>query len=383
MINLFPAVERAVFRLEGSLSAVLYGGHSAMCPYNSRETQPPGSDSHGCLTLHFAKNRNEHRAKSLKTTLPIAVSGIKNTLTIFVLILILTASSGAAEMEEYHGPEITVRYDAPLKDAAIRIASVYRKTRTDIEAKLGWRLRIDPVVVLIGSNAAFQEMAGNKLVTAFAATGRDLIVIDYSRMDRVPFDLEDTFKHELTHILLHQRIGDSYLPKWLDEGIAQWASGGIADIMRTGDKDLLQQAVLSHRVLSLTEISSNFPVSPDSLLLAYEESKSFTEFIVKYYGEARLRLILQSLEKQGTIQQAIYDNYGVSMDTLEQKWKKGLIRENSWIAYMADHMYWLLFFLAALITVAGYCAVKRRMRDYRDEEDEAEGGESKEQSEDV
>ena len=297
---------------------------------------------------------------------------IKNILNSLVLILILTASSGAAEMEEYHGPEITVRYDAPLKDAAIRIASVYKKARTDIESKLGLRLRIDPVVVLIRSNAAFQEMAGNKLVTAFAVTGRNLIVIDYSRMDRVPFDLEDTFKHELTHILLHQRIGDSYLPKWLDEGVAQWASGGIADIMRTGDKDLLQQAVLSHRVLSLDDISSNFPDSPNGLILAYEESKSFTEFIVKHYGEAQLRLLLQGLEKQDTIEQEIYDNYGVSLNMLEQTWRKGLIRENSWIAYLADHMYWLLFFLAALITIAGYCAVKRRMRNYRDEEDEAE-----------
>ena len=332
------------------------------------------------IKLCFTKNRNEHRAKSLKTTLPNAVFGIKNTLTILVLILILTASSGAAEMEEYHGPEITVRYDAPLKNAAIRISSVYKKTRTDIEANLGLRLRIDPVVVLMRSNAAFQEMAGNKLVTAFAATGRNLIVIDYTRMDRVPFDLEDTFKHELTHILLHQRIGDPYLPKWLDEGIAQWASGGISDIMRTGDKDLLQQAVLSHRVLSLTEISSNFPGSPNGLSLAYEESKSFTEFIVKYYGEARLHLLLQGLVKQDSIEQAINSNYGVSLDVLEQEWKKSLIRENSWIEYIADHMYWLLFFLAALITIAGYCAVKRRMRNYRDEEDEAEGGEGEEQA---
>jgi len=305
---------------------------------------------------------------------------IKNTLNILVLIFILTASSGAAELEEYHGPEITVRYEAPLKDPAVRIASGYKKTRNDIEAKLGWRLRIDPLVVLIGNNTAFQEMAGNKLVTAFAVGGRNFIVIDYSRMDRVPFDLEDTFKHELTHILLHQRIGGSYLPKWLDEGVAQWASGGMADIMRTGDRDLLQQAVLSHRVLPLKDISSNFPDSPNGLILAYEESKSFTEFIVKHYGETRLRLLLQSLEKQETIEKAIYDNYGVSLDILEHTWKKGLIRENPWIAYIADHMSWLIFFFAAFITVAGFCVAKRRMRNYRDEEDEAEGGESEEQA---
>jgi hypothetical protein len=199
-------------------------------------------------------------------------------------------------------------------------------------------------------------------------------------MDRVPFDLEDTFKHELMHILLHQRIGSPNLPKWLDEGVAQWASGGIADIMRTGDKDLLQQAVLSHRLLPLKEISSNFPDSPNSLILAYEESKSFTEFLVKHYGEAQLRLLLQGLEKHETIEKAIYDIYGVSLDVLEQTWKKGLIRENPWIAYIADHMSWLLFFLAALITVAGFCVAKRRMRNYRDEEDEAEGEEGGEQS---
>ncbi|MFZ2196676.1 MAG: hypothetical protein WAV13_03015, partial [Thermodesulfovibrionales bacterium] len=127
-------------------------------------------------------------------------------------------------------------------------------------------------------------------------------------------------------------------------------------------------------------ISSDFPDSPDGLILAYEESKSFTEFIVKHYGEARLRLLLQSLEKQVAIEQAVYDNYGVSLDMLEQKWKKGLIRENSWITYMADHMHWLLFSLAALITIAGYFVAKRRMRNYRDEEEESGGGESEEQA---
>ena len=98
---------------------------------------------------------------------------IKNTLNILLLILILTASSGAAEMEEYHGPEITVRYEVPLKDAAIRIASAYGTTRTDIETKLGWRLQRSPVVVLVRDHDAFQETARNKLVTAFADAGEE------------------------------------------------------------------------------------------------------------------------------------------------------------------------------------------------------------------
>jgi hypothetical protein len=64
---IYSAVEKAAFRSGGSFYAVL-----SSLSY-SRETHPPGSDSHGCITLHFAKNRNEHRAMPLKSTLPTAV----------------------------------------------------------------------------------------------------------------------------------------------------------------------------------------------------------------------------------------------------------------------------------------------------------------------
>jgi hypothetical protein len=223
-------------------------------------------------------------------------------------------------------------------------------------------------------------MARNTLVTAFAMPEMDLIVIDYSKMNRTPFDLEDTFGHELSHILLHQEINASSLPKWLDEGIAQWASGGIADILRSGEKDLLQQAVLSHRMLALKDISATFPASPNGLSLAYEESKSFTEFIVKHYGEAKLRLILRRLEKGQTIEQAAFVNLGLPLEKLEQQWKDSLSKENLWISYAAEHLYWLLFFFAALISIAGFCAAKRRMKNYRDEEDEQVEEESDDQS---
>jgi hypothetical protein len=297
---------------------------------------------------------------------------IKNLLNVLVIIFILAGSSGAAEMEEYRGAEITVRYEVPLKGAAIRLASAYGTARADIEMKLGWRFRRSPVVVLVRDHNAFQETARNELVTAFAMPARNLIVIDYSKMNKVPFDLEDTFKHELSHILLHQELGDSALPKWLDEGVAQWASGGMADILRTGEKDLLQQAVLSHRLIALEDISEKFPASPNGLSLAYEESKSFTEFIVKKYGEEKLRLILQSLKNNDTVEQAVSGNLGAGPDMLEQTWKKGLSKENLWILYVADNMVWLLFFSAALISVAGFCAAKRRMKYYRDDEEEQE-----------
>ena len=304
---------------------------------------------------------------------------IKIVLYILFSLLVLAVPSGAAELETYRGPEITVRYEAPLSAPAKRIVSAYKKARTDIETKLGWRLRSHPVIVLIGDNHAFQESARNALVTAFAMPERNLIVIDYSRMNRVPFDLEDTVRHELSHILLHQQVTSVLLPKWFDEGVAQWASGGMSDILRTGENDLLRQAVLSRRLIPMAEISTIFPQTATGLTLAYEQSRSFVEFIVQQYGEEKLRALLYGLERQQTIEQTVHENLGVSLALLEQMWKKSLSKKSLWIAYIADHMFWVLFFLAALITIAGFCVVKRRMKNYRDEEetDEVEANDTR------
>ncbi len=68
------AVDRAAVRSGGSLSAFLDSFRY------SRETHPSGSNSHGCLTLHFDKNGDERRAMPLTPPLSTAESGICNRL---------------------------------------------------------------------------------------------------------------------------------------------------------------------------------------------------------------------------------------------------------------------------------------------------------------
>ncbi len=80
------------------------------------------------------------------------------------------------------------------------------------------------------------------------------------------------------------------------------------------------------------------------------------------------------------IEQAAYDNLGLPLDKLEEKWKDSLSKENLWISYAADHLSWLLFFFAALISIAGYCVAKRRMKNYRDDGDEQVEEDSDDQS---
>lgn len=297
---------------------------------------------------------------------------LKRILLCLIITLTLATPSPhleAVELKQLNGPEVIIRYEPALESAAVGLAEVYPGIRADVEKKLAWRIGFIPVVVLIRRHDLFLRESRNDLVTAFAVPGENLIAIDYSRMERTPFDLRATLAHELCHLLLHRNIEDPPLPRWLDEGIAQWVGGG-ADILDTGERDVLKQAVLAGNLLQLSDISVHFPEQPRALRLSYEESRSLVEFIVQEYGTGKLLSILEGLHDKKTVEQAVSENLPVGLGTLEGNWRDSLLRKYSWQTYLADHIYWILFFLAALGTICGYLRLRKRFKNYRDEGDE-------------
>lgn len=299
------------------------------------------------------------------------ISSVCNRLLVVIIILAsLPASSYAEEMRHYITPQITVTYEPQIENAALKIANAYPEVKAVVEKKFGWQLKSRPTVVLLSSVKTFRSMTRNSLVTAFALSRENLIVMDYTKMDRTPVDLRATFEHELYHLLLHEHIRRADLPKWLDEGVAQWASGGVADIINPGNRDILKQSVLSGTVLPLNDISITFPAQPRKFVLAYQQSKSLVEFIVSEYGEDTLRAVLHSLKQGEDIETAVVRNLSIDLYDLEQSWKQKLQRKYSWFTYFAGHIYWILFSAAALITLLGYFRFRTRLRNYRDTEDE-------------
>ena len=288
---------------------------------------------------------------------------------LFLLAAIVSTTVSAFELRQYKSAGIVILYEPPLENAAKKLAGEYPEIRADVEKKLQWSIGFTPTVVLIREHKEFQEKARDNLVTAFAVPGENVIMIDYSRMGRTPFDLRATLAHEICHLVLHYYISDS-VPRWLDEGVAQWTSGGISDILVPDEKDILKQAILSGGLLRLKDISLRFPEEPEKLLLSYEESKAFVEFIVRGYGTAKLITVLHSLKKSESVEQAVYENLSTGMDQLEQKWREGLVRKYSWPSYIADHIYGIIFFAAALATLIGYVMFRRRMKSLRDDEND-------------
>jgi Peptidase MA superfamily len=276
----------------------------------------------------------------------------------------------AAGREVFNGQGIVIRFEPPLRNAAVSLAGIYPRVKADLEAKTGWNVGFAPLVVLIRENREFRKYADSDLVTAYAVPGRDLIVIDYSKVGKTPFDLQSTLEHELCHLLLHRMAGTD-IPRWLDEGVAQWASGGAVDIMNPEEKDILKQAVLSRSLIPLNELDV-FPEQPRALILAYQESRSFIEFIEREYGTDRLRAVLHALGNGKPPERAIEETLSTEMGALEEKWEASMARRYSWPMYIADHLYWVLFFAAGVVTLVGYLKFRRRLKNYRDEEGDEE-----------
>ena len=290
---------------------------------------------------------------------------------LFVSFAVLLLGSAWAEQRAViQTDEVIVIFEEPLRSAAREVVDIQGEVKHELETMLGLRLDFRPRVLLVPDRERFVAMTGNELFVAFAVPEQKLVVIDYTRMTTDPFTLRTTLKHELCHLILHRYIERERLPTWLDEGIAQWTSDGIAEIIMDRKRSVLREATLSGNYLSMVDLTHGFPRDRTLLMLAYEESRSFVEYMVGEFGAEGVRAVLERLRAGDTVDEAIEGSLFVSLGELEKKWHDQLRRKTTWFSYLSTHLYGILFFLAALITIGGFIRlmiVKRRR--YADEYD--------------
>ena len=292
----------------------------------------------------------------------------KEILLVICLLFLLPTPLWGAQPSAIETDAVIVLFEEPLRVAAKEVSAIYPDLREELEEMLKWRLDFRPAILLIKDRKTFQKRAGSPFFTAFALPRQRLIVIDYSRMAANPSLLATTLKHELCHLLLHHHIQNANLPKWLDEGIAQWVSGGMAEIIMNRERFVLNRAVFSGNYIPIRNLARRFPAEQTALLMAYEESRDLTEYINKEFGRNRILDILQCLKEGHTPDEAIQRSLFISLDELELKWLRDLRKRATWFTYLSVHLYQILFFLGALLTVFAFIKALIRKRNYRDED---------------
>jgi len=285
-------------------------------------------------------------------------------LAVFLSVLFACEATGYPVLIR-ESDAVAVYAEAEAVLGAETVFRLYPEIKAELEDRLQLAMATRTVtVVLQTARGADRKEGGSVAIIAVALPEVNRIVIDYPAVLRHPFSLRAVLKHELCHLLLHAAVPANALPRWLDEGIAQWVSDGVGELMITDDAALLNKALLSERALPLSSLAHEFPASRELLPLAYAESRSFVEYLAARFGAASIPTLLGHLSEGKNVQLAFIETFSESLAELERGWKSSLHQENLWFTWLARHLYELLFIVGALLTIAGFVRFLRRRGQY-------------------
>ncbi len=285
-----------------------------------------------------------------------------------VLFLIFPLKNAVSKQNFYvlNSSSVKILFEDGLESGATDVENLFPHVRNKIESLLEFHLEGQPKVVLIKTRQRFLQMVDNPITVAFAVPDKNLIVIDYSKIITHSFSLERTLMHEFCHLLLHRHILN--IPRWLDEGISQWASGSIDEIIYGNNQTALNLAAITGKYLPFNSLNLKFPTGKNQRILAYQQSKNFVNFIVKKNGKKQFLQVLNQMQRGYEADAAFYDVFKTSIAELEKKWHQSMARHLTWITWLSGHLYELLFFCASLVCVFGFVKLVRRKQNYSDED---------------
>lgn len=268
----------------------------------------------------------------------------------------------------FQNEDLVLSGEIQLEAEAQYLGRTYAEVKAELEKTIGLPLRSKPKVLLVRNQEFFQSLAGGGHVTAFAVPGEHLIVIHLSpSTSRRPL-LNDIFKHELCHLLLHEHIREQRIPKWLDEGICQWVSGSLGELL-VGDRAPISRIEMAYRLIPLNSISLTFPGEKELLLLAYRQSHDFVGYLATHYGAESLRAILKHLKDGADINRAMQISLSKPLPEVEAEWAADMKSRSEWLVWASLNLYEILFTVAALLTILAAVRLKMRRAKYGDEEE--------------
>jgi hypothetical protein len=198
---------------------------------------------------------------------------------------------------------------------------------------------------------------------ADAEAGRILLRVDRTHL----FTLDETFRHELSHLVLLGGLSRREFPRWFSEGVAILQSGEAL----VNRLDPALNAAASGRLLPISALTRSFPPEGPALHLAYAQSAFLVRWMLRQHGYERLRELVRDTRRFGDFERHLVRLYGGSSEGLFNAWRLELERDASWWRVLStDWMIWsgvtLLFLVAVTVK---WVRTRRRLRQWDEEEE--------------
>lgn len=214
-------------------------------------------------------------------------------------------------------------------------------------------------VVLAPSRRVWDSVTGGRIPewgAGVAFPDRRLIVLPlYATPGRDPGSLGPTLRHELLHLAVHDELPGG-VPRWFQEGYAQWASGG----WDASAGWQLRLAFLAGRAPPLDSLTLEWPAGEGDARLAYLLSATAVRHLAERSGPEGFELLIEAWKREGSLDRAIRQAYGMTMGQFEDEWARGVRRRYGWLLFGAQTgVFWAL---AAGLIVVLFALRRRRDR---------------------
>lgn len=222
-----------------------------------------------------------------------------------------TVTGDIVAVHWYSGPESFARKALAIGEQAIR----------DTSTLLGVTETQPIDFYIYGDEAAFRDALGPG--TRENVGGQALPELRTLFTFITPAQINDPWvgivvPHELTHLVFETAVRNPFRspPRWLNEGLAVYLSQGYD----SSDRGLVADAVRSGDLLPLSALGSQFPTEPDKTSLAYAESVSAIDYLVRTKDKATLVNLVLAYRDGLTDDEAFTRVLGVDVAGFQQGW---------------------------------------------------------------
>ncbi len=211
-----------------------------------------------------------------------------------------------------------IRSDPSISDLARqRVLEMLERARRAIGEALGHPGR-QPVVVVLFTEEEFHRATGSRHWVGGTYDGRLKLPVpaaaDLSGEDLAR--LESAVRHEMAHVTLRELLPEC--PAWLNEGIAQHFEREVADF--TALRVSLGEG--RDRRVEFGELPARLWQVEDEELArwTYLQAYGLVEYLVRRFKEFRLRLLIDAIRAEGSLEGAFRKTYGLTLEELEAAW---------------------------------------------------------------
>ena len=214
-------------------------------------------------------------------------------------------------------------------------------------------------ITIAPTRAAMDSLVGGRLpewAGAVAISERMEMIIPGGRFrPRSPFEEVRVLRHEWAHLALAHEMGGLRIPRWFNEGYAEWAGGAWLD----GGGWKLRVALAFGEAPALDSIAIGWPRDRVPAEIAYLLSASVFEYLVEASGTNGLEAFLTEWRETRSFDAALRGVYGGTVAQIEDDWRKWVRRRYGWLSVIAHSA--VFWFVLSVATVAMFL-VRRRYR---------------------